>query len=485
MYAIINSKKNTGMIQTIKSIVLLAFIGLLCSCESLLETDPILSVDSDTALISVEGIEAATIGCYSYLREVDLYGREYIVNPELMGNSAAHSGRRSNNLALSNNQRGYHMGGWRDSYKAILQINLILQAVEDIETDQEWKDGIAGQLYFLRALYFHNLARIYGYDPTAVVSNSDRGTVPLILDPVNSLEDVKPKERAPIAEMYAHLYSDLEKAHELLGSGSNGSGPHYATQGGAAALFTRVALYNGDYEKVIEMAEKAIASGVGRFSSYDSYVADWRTESHPESLFEVEFKIDQNIGVTNSIRSAFTTRVDGDATLPNGNGDAVVSDELFALYENDDVRKQLIMKGLGRASDANEMTKFFSRGGAPNLDNVPVIRLSEVYLNRAEAYARIPGGEASALGDVNLIRERAGLAPIGGLSEEALLNEILKQRKLELAFEGHSFFDYKRLGEDIEKPTGTVIRFTDYRILPRISWREFNANKLLRQNVGY
>src|SRR5690606_27912324 len=221
--------------------------------------------------------------------------------------------------------------------------------------------------------------------------------VPLILEPVKSLEDVKPKERAPIDQMYAHLYSDLDRAYELLGSGSNGSGPHYATQGGAAALYTRVALYNGDWEKVIEMAEKAIASGVGRFSSQDSYVSDWRAETHPESLFEVEFKVDQNIGITNSIRSAFTTRVNEEGTVQNGNGDAVVSDQLFELYEDDDVRKQLIMKGLGTASDANEMTKFFSRGGAPNLDNVPVIRLSEVYLNRAEAYAKVGGMEAEAI----------------------------------------------------------------------------------------
>src|SRR5690606_1361276 len=139
MDALINTKKNTGMIQTIKSIVLLAFFGLLCSCESLLETDPILSVDTDAALNSVEGIEAAAVGSYSYLRDVDLYGREYIVNPELMGNTAAHSGRRSNYLALSNNQRGYHMGGWATAFKGILQINMVLEALEEIESDQEWK----------------------------------------------------------------------------------------------------------------------------------------------------------------------------------------------------------------------------------------------------------------------------------------------------------------------------------------------------------
>ncbi|WP_461534034.1 RagB/SusD family nutrient uptake outer membrane protein [Sinomicrobium sp.] len=466
----------------------IAFVGIfslfLTSCESLLETDPMLSVDSETALSSVESIEAATVGCYSQLRSTSLYGRQYIVYPELMGNTAAHSGRRSNNQTVANNARGTHMGGWQLAYEAITAANEILEALEDFEGSQEWKDGIAGQLYFLRALYYHNLARIYGYDPTAIGA-TNRGTVPLVLTSIKTYSEIVPTPRATQEEMYAQLYEDLEKAYELLQGTPTSAGPHFATSGGAAALMTRVALYNGDYPTVIEWADKAIESGVARFSTHDSYISDWRAETHPESLFEVEFKVDQNIGITNSIRSAFTTRVNEEGTVQNGNGDAVVSDQLFELYEDDDVRKQLIMKGLGTASDANEMTKFFSRGGAPNLDNVPVIRLSEVYLNRAEAYAKVGGMEAEAIADVNLIRERAGLTPVTGLVEELLLDEIAKQRKLELAFEGHSWFDYKRLGQDIEKPNGTTFLWSDYRILSIIPWREINANAALQQNRGY
>src|SRR5690606_4364242 len=137
------------------------------------------------------------------------------------------------------------------------------------------------------------------------------------------------------------------------------------TQGAVAAFFSRVALYNGDYEKVIEEAEKALTSGVGTFSSRQSYFADWRATIHPESMFEVEFKVDQNVGVNNAIRADFTNRVDEAATAPNGRGVARVSDDLFALYEEQDVRKTLIWKGLGAASDDNQMTKFFSRGGTP------------------------------------------------------------------------------------------------------------------------
>src|SRR5690606_31719839 len=109
----------------------------------------------------------------------------------------------------------------------------------------------------------------------------------------------------------------------------------------------------------------------------------------------------------------------------------------------------------------------------------------EVYLNRAEAYARTPGMAVQAMEDVNRIRVRAGLSPVSGLAEDNLIDEVLKQRKLELAFEGHSFFDYKRLGLDIVKPNGNVFRFSDYRVLARIPWREFNSNKNLQQNRGY
>src|SRR5690606_26382848 len=168
-------------------------------------------------------------------------------------------------------------------------------------------------------------------------------------------------------------------------------------------------------------------------------------------------------------------RVSVESTVSSGRGNAKVSDELFELYAENDVRKQLILKGVGNASADNQMTKFLSRSGELNLDNIPVIRISEVYLNRAEAYAR--SGQADlAMADINKIRERAGLDPVSGLAEDNLINEVMLQRKLELAFEGHSFFDYKRLKEDIVKPGGKVFPFSDYRILARIPWREFNSN---------
>ena len=112
-----------------------------------------------------------------------------------------------------------------------------------------------------------------------------------------------------------------------------------------------------------------------------------------------------------------------------------------------------------------------------------MIRISEMYLNRAEALA-LSGKEEDALVDVNRIRTRAGLDPKTGLTGKALIDEIAAQRRIEFAFEGHRFFDLKRRGLDIVK-LPINLAYTDFRILAPIPLREIQVNSALKQNVGY
>ena len=460
-------------------------VGLTVSCKKLLSTNPKDSVDMHDAFKSKEMIEAGTIGVYSYLRHSNLYSEDYIVYPEIQADNAVQSGRTTNLVDAANNVVGVGMGGWQQAYQGIIQANTVLEAIEEFDGPKIWKDGLKGQLYFLRALFYHSISRVYGYDPTATTSD-DKGAVPLVLSGVRSKDDIERNPRASLFEMYNQLYKDLDSAYVLLASTDNILAPHFVTQGAVAALYTRIALYNGDYNRVVEEAEKVLASGIATFSDKESYVTDWRKAVHPESLFELEFTPQDNVGIDRSVHSKFTTRASvNDPNSLRGNGYAVVSDNLYELYEENDVRKQLIWNGLGFNSDKREMTKFFSRNGIIHLDNIPIIRLSEVYLNRAEAYAHIAGKEQSAIDDVNLIRERAGLTPVSGLTEDNLMNEIILQRRLELAFEGDRWFTLKRLGKPIIKPNGTVIPFSDFRILSRIPSRERNTNKALVQNKGY
>lgn len=466
-----------------KSILYVLVVFLFTSCKKLLEVNPHQSIEASFALQSKEGIESAANAVYATLQDVSLYGRDLIALPEALSDNATHTGTNSQLRGEALNQPGSSFSNWEASYDGINRANLVLEGLSRIDEPMEWKNSISGQMHFLRGLLYFNLARAYAYDPTAIIEASNRGGVPIITKGVISTDEIEYRPRDTIRAVYAFIYKELDSAFTQLEGTSNTRAPFYATKGGVAALFTRVALYNGDYERVIDEAEKALLSGVGKFQNHNDYINAWRAEVQPETMFGVEFKTNENVGANNSLRATFTTRADVNATTASTHGVLVVSDDLYNTYKSNDVRKELIWKGLGNNVSRNEMTKYFSRSGVKDLDNVPVIRISEVYLNRAEAAARL-GEDSLALADLNKIRKRAGLTPVTGLTENSLLDAIGEQRRLELAFEGDRFFDLKRKGNDINKPAGNV-RFSDYRMLARIPYREINAVPGLKQNPGY
>lgn len=478
------------MKKTLRYICCLLLPGALVlgACERILEVTPRQSIDSRNALESPEAIRAALNSVYAYLQQTSQYGRDLIAIPELLADNTDHTNNPTTLYGQFRNQPGAHMGIWGSSYSAINEVNNMLSVLQDPPqgVSEEFAEEIAGQARFLRALYYHNLSRIYGYDPKASVEAVNYGSVPLLTQPVLGTDDITLPSRAPVADVYAQIYRDLDSAYMLLsGKTVAGSDPeYYASASAASALFTRVALYNEDYEKVITEAEKCLSISAGKFMSNSSYIAGWREMKLPESIFEVVFHVgDHSDPVNESLRVTFTSRQTLNSTSFSNRGNVVVAPSLYALYGSADVRRDLFITGLGRNSGRREITKYLSRSGT-NHDNVPVIRVSEVYLNRAEAYAHT-GQEELARADVNRIRERAGLAPVDEqLSGDDLLEEILLQRRLELAFEGHRFFDLKRQGKDIIKPVGNV-RFEEPRILAPIPYTEVERNENLQQNFDY
>ena len=380
-----------------------------------------------------------------------------------------------------NNEIGAHMNIWQQSYYGINQINLILEAIEQHAEDASSKKNLRGQNLFLRALFYHNLARCYAYDPTATIPEQVRGGVPITEKGVIKIEDVVLTARAPIEQVYEFIYRDLEEAYRLLEKSGN-EAPFFATQGAVAALFSRVALYNGDYQKVIQEAQKAIESEVASFPGKEGLEASWRSEKHPESFFEIAFTSPDNIGSNESLRATYMTRTTVGSTTAASHGNIVLSEDLRKQYRDEDLRLAFVQKGLKANANRLEINKFASKNGVPNLDNVPVIRYAEILLNLSEAYA-MTGQFEMANVELNKIRERAGL-PRVSLQGQDLLDEILLQRRIEFAFEGHRFFDLKRLGMDIPKESLTML-FTDPRVLSRIPVREVEINPNLIQNFGY
>ncbi len=479
-------------------IAVLGLVLTFASCTDLLDVQPRASIDSVTALTTEDAVNAAVNGIYDRLQSTNLYGRDLVAIPEAL----ADNGRATNKSGRLNpeyqNQINAHFIHWQTSYFAINQANLVLDALPKVEKmTQANKDFVEAQALFIRGLLYFELMCAYAYEPTVEIKEASKGGVPLLKSGVVDATQIKLESRASINDVYESIYGDLTASIAKFTSSGRAATVAFANITAARAMFSRVALYRGDYTNASKYATDALATGnIGRFQTRDTYVSAWRAASHPESIFEIQYQTNENVGVNTSLQTSYTTLIaSGNRTTTGGFGDLVPTKALLDAYESEkdadgkiivDVRRSLYELGTaGRGTAEIECTKFLGRSGQVNLDNIPVIRVSEMYLNRAEALAR-SGNAAGALTDLNVIRTRAGLPAATGLTGAALITEILKQRRLELAFEGHRFFDMKRLGLDIVKAAPVQnLNFTDFRVLAPIPTREIQANANLKQNTGY
>lgn len=500
-------------------------------CEKNLRVDPNQSIDANGALSTRQTIDASITFAYAVLKNPRLYGRDFIALPEALADNGFATQKSGRLVGESNNNFGVHFTGtvWTASYQVINQINLTLEAIPGITeipaiTAAE-KAAWEGQLYFLRGLYYFELMKAYAYTPGAVVTAQDRGGVPLMKVGVGTLADaikVFPT-RAPIDSVYASIIADFKLADtRLLTSATQKS---LATKGAAQAMLSRVYLYTKDYVNAKLWSDNAIATngGLTRLTDQADYVSNWRSAENKETIFQIRFTLNsENIGVNESLQTSFTTLTApaitnvtggfGDLvptisllnalgiTLVGGNTTTVFNgNNAVIATRSTDVRNQLYEPGtLGRGKSYVETTKFLGKNGFPNLDNVPVIRMSELYLNRAEVLAT-PGAPnfdaVGALADLKVIKSRRYVGYTGSaletadnaLTPAALYEEILNQRRIELAYEGQRFHDLKRLGRNIVKspPSTQVVLFTDARILAPIFQPDVDGNPNLRQNFGY
>jgi hypothetical protein len=171
-----------------------------------------------------------------------------------------------------------------------------------------------------------------------------------------------------------------------------------------------------------------------------------------------------------------------------GRGDIAIHDSFYQelIANPKDVRGRMIARD--NTVNVYYSTKYQKAG---NIDNAHIIRIAEVYLNRAEARAQ-SGNLTDALADMNLIRNRAGLESSTVTGLQPTLEAIWQERKLELAFEGHRFFDLVRTNQALKKLVGVArkngppvtLSNAGRQIFP-IPLADIDANKNLSQNDGY
>lgn len=491
----------------------LGLMLLMQACKKQLDIPSRNNLDASVALVNKAGIEAAMNSVYSVLKSERLYGRDMFSVADALSDITFANGRSSRLISENRNQSGAHMNNWGTAYSAINEINLILEAIPNINdataTDKtRWE----GELKFLRALYYFDLVKNYAYIPTYVVAGQNKGGVVVTLKGFNSAAAAASffPSRASIDETYAQIMSDIYKAASLLSS--NNKGRNYASKHAALALGSRVALYEGRWARADSFATAAItlASGIGSMTTTANYVAGWRAADHPEGIFQVWYAtLGENLGVNTSLAATHTTLSAPGAFMGTrqGQGDLVPNGFLLTelgisgfpaglaastppptLTYSNDIRNKLFEWGVNAAGHYVECTKWMGKNGSANWDNTVVLRWPELYLNRAEARYQLTN-EAGAWADLNVIRTARYVGftvPGTPLTGQALLDEILRQRMLEYAFEGHRFYDLKRYGLPIIKTNPVVnLPATDFRLLPRIPQNDVDGNPNMEQNFGY
>ncbi|HEV7329884.1 MAG TPA: RagB/SusD family nutrient uptake outer membrane protein [Flavisolibacter sp.] len=454
-------------------------IGLatLSSCKKeFLELNPPTSLTPSQALGSEGDLQVALRGVYSGLRNVDYYGRTFPILGDILSDNTYQSSQNTNRYTLFNNYSfnvtdGNVAGLWNAAYTVILRANNIINSEL---TASPGVNQYKGEAYALRALAYFDLvryfARPYNDNPSAL-------GVPIV---TTYNPDLKPA-RNTVQEVYNQIKSDLTQAYSLMTQFTNSS---QFSKYAARALEAKVLLTMGDYANAKTAALDVINNGGFSVVPAASYVSYWTNPaietSKGETLLEVSSDAVNNL--------AFDAL--GYLYSQGGNyGDLLVSEELYALMETGDVRRNLYPTGNRPAGvPAIFVEKYPSIVG--DRDDTKVLRMSEVYLIAAEASYRT-GSEPDALMYLNYIRTRRNATP-STATGAALLDDIIEERRIELAFEGDRYHDLQRLMLPVSRSanypsSARTIEYSNFRRVLPIPQGEIDANPNIRtqQNPGY
>ncbi len=469
-------------------ILVLSCLLFVTGCDKMLETKSQTLLPQDK-LQTEAGCEAMLYGVYDLMQETAFYGRDILTVPEVLADNSRLSPLASRYKGQADNRIGSHLDIWVESYEIIALLNEVIEYAEKLPETPKAK-AIWGEALALRGLTYFNLARVYGREPGHLVDNFDL-CVPLILkaffyDGGPMGEEVYPA-RATVAEVWGQIEKDLTEGFSLLKGNDDGLMPKRMGSLATQAILSRVYLYEGKWKECVDASDYVTANAP--FDLYGGTYTDIFSKGE-ETIFYLYFTNSENWGSSSlqSINGMMESELDSEGyDIGKGVGDAdlCVAEELIALFDQkNDLRFKAFRKAKINGEKVWWTKKFSGWQGAFGLDNVPVIRLSEVVLNRAEAQAELKK-DTEALADVNELRTKRGLDAVS-FSGAELLNEILLQRRLELAQEGHRFFDLKRRGETISKPAGrTPVSYEDFRVVARISETQMDANKNLKNNPGY
>lgn len=504
--------------KKITYVILIVAVALASSCKKYLEQKPFLTTSNDLALIDYNGLDKAVAGAYGPLASATWYGADMVLTSEMRAENAtipASSDFTSGRYQLPfkmNYDQDATTGLWGYAYYVISAANNVLEAIETNGIESYAKNDVTeddinnliAECYFLRALAHFDCMRTYchAYSKKAQsIEGKNLGElgIPVILKTDKTAKE-QPK-RNTVEEVFAQVVKDLKAAEELMDPAYQRSGvadyKAAATLPAIQGLLARVYLYEEKWQEAADEASKVIANSAFSLWKKSEYTSVWGNDvagKGGEVIFEVYGKSANDYDAYWEGPSHMTN--------PIGYADVAASSTLTNLFEEGDVRGTKGIRGdddgkVMFCTDPDEASggelwtmKYFGKGdgdatSTPDFSNTIVMRLSEMYLIRAEALANgasVAG--ATAVKDINAIRTVRGASEVSAAGPAV----IALERRLELNFEGHYWFDLARTKGAVNyadnRRGDNIAADSKYWALP-IPLREFKVNKNLVQNPGF
>lgn len=448
-----------------KTLIILLSISLF-SCEKKLEIVPDYKFPAELATSNLDSLEKITNGTFNQLQSGNLFGGGLIANSELLADNwdAPPISSFSLNQLRTREMNAYNgeaNGLWNDGYRAINMANIVLHHLpEHQEQDIEKAKLLEGECLFIRAICHFEMLRMFSQAAGFTSDNSHLG-IPIRLTKGSATEEQN-NPRNTVEQVYNQIIADLEASYLLLTSNKNARVSKWA----AMAYLSKVYFQKNDYQNALFWSDAVIESGEFSLNTKvdEIYsISGWNFTN--ESIFQM-------INIAEDMSN-------GTLTGRLKYQDVIYYSPFDSLIDiiNDD-RTQLNYKIFG---SLKRLAKYKNQAM-----NITIIRLAEMYLNRAECKTHLGSySDAEIREDYNIIRLRANNTADNTTSgTENLLNIIHRERWYELGFEGDRFHDIKRRKENFNSFIG-IFSWDDPKLIYPIPQQEIDQNSNMIQNEGY
>lgn len=458
-----------------KRIFLFSFIiFMLASCDGLFDTDLSQNIDAEAGLKTTTDVKNALTGAYYRLGHYGFMGCYTTAIGDFaadISNANASSGHFVNITQYSFTESSTEiLFAWAYGYKVIDATTRVINGAKDLIAAGTVPDDeilelqmYLGEAYGLRALAAHTLVDLYALPYQIGVENTQLGIVIVNLDPIEAFDHVT---RGTVEATYDQILSDIENAKLAFDEAGDVREAYYMTPAGVAALESRVKLYTGDYAGSITAAQSAVGTKAPIADSA-TYVDMWGSIAvSAEDIFTIHKTTDDNLSA-NSLNTLYDTY------------GATVTTSLKNRFTATDIRRALI--------NGSHPKKFDGIPANSDVSNIPVFRVSEMYLNIAEAYAKQNDVVNSRIALLKVAKRDRAIEAVDDLPATAadLLTFISNERCRELFQEGHRFYDARRTGEVIDVNNGIYTDFDIKGFVYPIPSDEINSGFGVVQNEGW